>query len=399
MFYYYKNNKCFKKSTILQEVIFDFVIVMEDPNVDLPIFLNKKCCQLGTDFIYIPFNEASRIPQHISSFKKLYEFIRTRLTFNVINSKLKNIKKDICFHAITNVMGMPNRGPIIQTKNKQKYFKEHITNFDIHFGNCKSPSWTHTLNPHFKPVSGTNVSIGPNIDLKLGVPGQYRNKNIVADSIWMKNYLIDKFDINENQISIIPIYVTEDFYNTKLEQNEQFTLGAVGYYQNNDIKNISSLIPLCKQFPDIRFELLSSRNKNKFPSQFQNIPNLHFYNIPHEEVVSRMKTWHGYIGMSKRERGPAVLQELKVLGVPTICPLHTGYKEFGPLLGVNVQPLKSHSTYDINKYILAINTLRNNYDYYSNLALVEKERFWKEEKSVEIVSRKWEQFFEKCLGE
>jgi hypothetical protein len=112
-----------------------------------------------------------------------------------------------------------------------------------------------------------------------------------------------------------------------------------------------------------------------------------------------MKTWHGYIGLSKRERGPAALQELKVLGIPTICPLHTGYKEFNPLIGLNIDPYKSHNESDINQYVNAINSLQNNFDYYFELAQIEKERFWREEKSSQKISKLWETFFTFCLGE
>jgi hypothetical protein len=106
----------------------------------------------------------------------------------------------------------------------------------------------------------------------------------------MKDYLIEKYNIEESKIFVIPIYVDDIFYNTKINQNKKFTIGVIGYYRNDDIKNIDSLLKICPKFPDINFEMLSSRNKSKFPKKIQKLPNLHFYNVPHENIIDRMKT-------------------------------------------------------------------------------------------------------------
>lgn len=191
----------------------------------------------------------------------------------------------------------------------------------------------------------------------------------------MKDYISEKYTIDKNLISVIPIYVSEEFYTTIPEQQENFTVGIVGYYQDDDIKNFSSLPQICKAFPNVRFEVLSSRNKEQFPQFLRSISNLHFLNVPHEHVHEYMKYWDCYLGLSKRERGPAVIQELRVLGIPTICANHTGYKEFKSMIPLDIEPFKQHSDNDISLFVDAIKDIKINSDSYRKKALEDKEQF------------------------
>jgi hypothetical protein len=107
----------------------------------------------------------------------------------------------------------------------------------------------------------------------------------------MKQYLIENFNINEKNIRVIPVFVSKDFYNTDPDNlnNDKFKIGLIGYYQNNDIKNLESLINICNSFQDIEFELLSSRNKNMFPRAIQNLKNLKFLNVEHDSIPNTVK--------------------------------------------------------------------------------------------------------------
>jgi hypothetical protein len=203
----------------------------------------------------------------------------------------------------------------------------------------------------------------------------------------MKDYFINNFGINEKQLSVIPIYVTEDFYETEVCSDRNI-VGIVGYPRYDDVKNMLSLILLCKRFPHLKFELLSSRSKNQFPTELQHINNLQFLNVPHYDTVNIMKKWGMYIGLSKRERGPAVLQELKVLGIPTICPNHTGYREFNPFIGLDIKPFEKHTSKDLDLYSDAIEYVYRNHEQCINKTQEDRIKFWNEEKSTKIVSKK-----------
>ena len=75
------------------------------------------------------------------------------------------------------------------------------------------------------------------------------------------------------------------------------------------------------------------------------------------------------------ERGPAVIQELKVLGIPTICANHTGYKEFKPTIALDIEQLKAHSDSDISLFVDAIKDINTHNTKYREAALKEKEIF------------------------
>lgn len=386
-----------------------FVTMQHDKNIGILFnkLKRKDIIFINHRFICVSSDNIKRIRNYrFKTFKELSTFLKKFCTYtDVENSsvELNEINEDlkiINFFGITNTLGMPNRGPIIQTNFKKKYFKRDIKAYNIVFNSdIQYYDWAHILNPTVINKQGTNISIGPNIFLKKDLPVWCRDKHVVADSEWMKSHLIEKYDINSNLIDVIPVYVAEEFYTTMPEQRDEFTVGVVGYYQDNDIKNFSSLPKICSHFPDIRFEIMSSRNKNQFPDFLQNIPNLHFLNIPHENIHEYMKYWDCYLGLSKRERGPAVVQELRVVGIPTICANHTGYKEFKPLIPLDIMPFEQHSNGDIDLYIDSIKDVIINNSKYRKLALEDKEDFWNKEKSTMMVSKKWEDFFKKCLGE
>lgn len=393
------------------------VIITKDnndvDNVDQVYYLIRQNNRLFIDdrFVFMRSSDFVRLyrlkfqsyDEFITYIKQFHEYtwIKNNI-YNVENGKYisdsQSNKKSINFYAITNTLGMPNRGPIIQTENKIYYFKRDIQKFNIGVQNKFSFSnWNHVLNPDCNRLSVPNVSVGPNIDLKNMGNHWWRDKFLVADSHWMKNYLINKFNILESLISVIPIYVTEEFYETEVESNKN-VVGLVGYPRHDDIKNMNSLVIICKRFPNLNFEMLSSRDKSHFSHDIRSIPNLTFYNVPHSQTVDIMKKWGMYIGLSKRERGPAALQELKVLGIPTICPNHTGYSEFNPLISLDIKPFKNHSASDLDMISDAIKLVLNNHYLYLQKAQIERDVFWANEKSTKVVSKKWEDFFVKCIG-
>jgi len=386
------------------------LICIENYHYSIPVLFNKLRKQdmvfCSDNYILMRRAEIDRMKAcKFTSFAEMKKFIKRFFTCTCEENNIEEIKdidnklKTINFFGITNILGMPNRGPIIQTEFKKFYFKRDIQKFNILFNSTiRSADWTHVLNPGTHVKDHVNVSIGPNIFLKQDPPYWCKGKRVVVDSEWMKEHISTKYKIDTSLISIIPVYVSEDFYNTIPERKEQFTIGIVGYYQDDDIKNFTSLVKICSFLPNIRFEVLSSRNKDQFPNFLRHIPNLHFLNVPHNKVHECMKYWDGYIGMSKRERGPAVIQELRVLGIPTICSNHTGYKEFSPMIPLDIEPFKSHSDSDISLIVDAIKDLQQNIESYRERALKEKKEFWEKEKSTKIVSKKWENFFSHCMG-
>lgn len=362
------------------------------------VFVNDK-------YVLIRYVELERMRAcKFKSFKELVSFVTRFYTCSGQENEVEDIEKidnklkTINFFGITNTLGMPNRGPIIQTEFKKKYFSRDIKSFNIIWNSNLRTDWIHILNPGVNKREQLNVSIGPNIFLNQDLPYWCKNKYVVADSEWMKEHISDLYRIDRNKISVVPIYVSEEFYNTNPEKREHFTVGVVGYYQDNDVKNFTSLVKICSALPNVRFEVLSSRNKEQFPNFLRYIPNLHFLNVPHDKVHEYMMYWDCYLGMSKRERGPAVIQELRVLGIPTICANHTGYKEFKPLIPLDIQPFKQHSDGDISLFVDAIKDVKINNDRYREMALEDKKFFWATEKSTKNVSKKWENFFKKCMG-
>ena len=392
---------CFNDKRVSSFIVTEHNNNIED--IELLYFSVKKpnLIYYDSQFLFIKSKDFEKFFKlKFDSYKEFINYIKKYQEFTWAKNEInvESDKKYINFYGITNTLGMPNRGPIIQTQNKIYYFNRDIKRFKIGIENkYEFHQWSHILNPDCKKLNDKKVSVGPNIVMFGNRNDWWKHLNIVTDSLWMKEYFINNFGINEKQLSVIPIYVAEDFYEAEAMPQKNI-IGIVGYPRHDDIKNMNSLITLCKRFPKMKFELMSSRSKSQFSNELQNIKNLKFYNVPHEDTVNIMKRWGMYLGLSKRERGPAVLQELKVLGIPTICPCHTGYKEFNPFIGLDIKPFEKHSSKDLDLYSDAINYVYTNHELCINKTQEDRIKFWNNEKSTKIVSKKWENFFRKCLG-
>ncbi|MFW6014975.1 MAG: hypothetical protein ACOCRK_00895 [bacterium] len=79
--------------------------------------------------------------------------------------------------------------------------------------------------------------------------------------------------------------------------------------------------------------------------------------------------------MSKRERGPATLQEARCLGVPTITPDHTGYSEFNNCISLPIKPYREHTKKDKDMIVEGIKHCFDNYDYYLKKCASDKHIF------------------------
>lgn len=291
-----------------------------------------------------------------------------------------------------------NKGPYIQSINKMKYFKRDIDSIKFLFENyTKKAHWNHYLFPNEIPPNTHNYSYGPNIFLTKKLHEKHKNKYIVADSEFMKEYLIEHFNLPENNIYIIPVYISSKFFEIKLQRNKEFIIGLTGYYQNNDIKNFSSLPYIANALSSYRFEILSSRSPKTFPREIRELENAHFLNVRNDMVPEIMKKWSIYLSMSKRERGPAATQEAKVTGIPIITPDHTGYREFNNCILLPIKPYKEHTNMDKDLIISAIQHCFENYEKYSSQCLHESRIFWEKEKNPLIISKKWENFFLDCI--
>jgi hypothetical protein len=66
---------------------------------------------------------------------------------------------------------------------------------------------------------------------------------------------------------------------------------------------------------------------------------------------------------------------MKTIGIPTIAPNHTGYKEFNPLIKLDIKPFKKHDIEDFRKIYDSINDIKNNFNNYATRALKEKHIF------------------------
>lgn len=295
----------------------------------------------------------------------------------------------------TNLNG--SRGPRIQMSYRKHYFN-HINNPCIFFNSKKPKNWTHYTYLIWAKRHKRNklFSVGPNIDIRDTIPDFIFNKPIVADSFWFKNYLEVNYDI-VSDVWNIPVYVGEEFYYKEPNNKNDTIIGVVGYYEKNDIKNLLSLTRICNHFNNIKFQLFSSRDRKMFPNEIRGIENLDIINVKHEDIPEQMSKWSAYLGLSRRERGPATLQECKCIGIPTICPNHTGFREFNPTIKMNLEPFIKHSEQDKDYIIENINMFLDDKTYYMNKAEEEKHEFWKEEKHPSIITNKWEQFFNMCL--
>ena len=359
--------------------------------VDRPSLKNGNSAPSSSSTIKITKN-STILPTRNDKIKNIHEFIRYIYEYQKISTvdfnMRKNIKKDnvktskkknsnpvIDFYARDG--RYKDRGPFIQSAHKVNYFKKHIQTINFRFSrNNKSKNeWSHYLFPTEAPENIENYSIGPNIFLNKKLGEKHKQKNVVADSEFMKEYLIDTFDIPEPNISVIPVYVPEIFFNTTLQQNKIITVGLTGYCENSDIKNFSSLFYIASALPNVRFEILTSRLPKSFPSNLSQLKNVNFIKSANDKVPNIMKKWHIYLSMSKRERGPAATQEARTMGIPVITPNHTGYKEFNNCIQLPIEPYKEHSTEDKDLIISAIKHCFGDYDKYLKQCQEDKKYF------------------------
>ena len=95
------------------------------------VFVNDK-------YVLIRYVELERMRRcKFKSFKELVSFVTRFYTYSGQENEVEDIKKidnklkTINFFGITNTLGVPNRGPIIQTEFKKKYFSRDIKSFNI----------------------------------------------------------------------------------------------------------------------------------------------------------------------------------------------------------------------------------------------------------------------------
>ncbi|MFW6014976.1 MAG: hypothetical protein ACOCRK_00900 [bacterium] len=126
--------------------------------------------------------------------------------------------------------------------------------------------------------------------MKKPLEKRHKNKLFVADSRFLRDYLIDKFDIPIENIHIIPVYVSGKFYLTKKIETDKKIIGFSGYYrERDDIKNIKSLYYVAKKLPDVKFQMITSRKKQSFPTDIRNLNNLEFLTVNNNKVPDVMK--------------------------------------------------------------------------------------------------------------
>lgn len=345
---------------------------------------------------WIIFNRRDWIP--LTKNQNCIEYIFQNLrkdknNFGILETFKKDVPIKINFWSRKDSK-IKNRGPIIQSQNKIHYFNRDIKDIKFFWGRRDISSiWEHFLFDRDVPLGKKNYSIGPNIFIKKGILEKHKNRPIVADSEWFRDYMIDEWGINRDNISVIPIYVSNIFYNTFPKRKKKFTVGLTGYYYKKDIKNLESLPKICKALPDINFELLSSRGKNSFPFDWPNLKNLKHFSLQNNQIPLKMKEWGMYLSISKRERGPAALQEARVVGIPTMTPNHTGYSEFNPLFPLDIEPYKKLDKRDIDQIVSGIREVKKNWLKYSRRALEEKTIFWEKKKKPALISKKWRNFF------
>lgn len=288
------------------------------------------------------------------------------------------------------------RGPEIQMNYKKKYLPKWVL-----YDKKVIADWNHSLFINEKTNhSFKKYSVGPNLDFNYKkLKQKILNKFIVADSEWMKQKLIKDYDIPPLKIDVIPVYVGENFYKCEYEPNEEFTVGLIGYIDKNDTKNIKSLLKICTKTPEIQYQLLSSRKLKEFSKDILNLKNLKIIKAERNQIVNIMKKWNCFLGVSKCERGPASLQESKTIGIPSICPNHTGYSEFNPTIKLDIEPFKEYTNSDIELIINAIYDIKHNFDVHFKQEQENRKWFWHTEKKPEIITKKWLKFFDKCIGE
>jgi glycosyltransferase involved in cell wall biosynthesis len=364
--------------------IFDFSLFQE----------NKNSFRNAIEKLY---NEGIKKEVLIKNFESIKEYDWDVICKNILLPSFVNLlnKKSFTIFGPRLKLYDSLRCPEIQMSYKKKYLDKKYF-FD---DNNNITIWYHYLfvNDKVKYNHG-EYSIGPNIDFNTkNLNERIKDRYIVADSQWMKNLLINDHNIDSDKIDVIPVYVGEEFYKCKYERNEDFIIGLIGYIDHNDTKNLKSLLKICKKTPEIKYQLLSSRNKKELKI-LDSLTNLDIIKADRKNIINVMKKWSIFLGLSKSERGPASLQECKTIGIPTICPDHTGYSEFNSTIKMDIEPFKDHSDKDIDLIIDNIFHVKENLDYYIEQEQENRKWFWHTEKKPYFITKKWDNFFDKCLG-
>lgn len=306
-------------------------------------------------------------------------------------------------------------GPFIQTRYKEYYFASEATSLPIDIGICdgRSPfgeeawqecAWHHFLFPSDCIESirtQRNFSIGPNIPL-APIFGPARPKFeravlaerwIVADSEWNKSALLQCFpELDTSRIAVIPIYVGDHFRIVRMQPRTEFVVGCVGYPDDkSEIKNLDAVLTLARRRRDWVFEFIV--NRSEVPDSFTELPNVRLHlNVANHHVPEIMKHWSCYLGISKRERGPATIQEANTMGCPTVCANHTGYACFHPLVPLDLPPFEPLSPTHIRYVEDVLADVAANRDSYLERAAYNREAFWLTQTS-ERITRLWKQLF------
>ena len=306
-------------------------------------------------------------------------------------------------------------GPHIQSRYKQLYFASQALELPVDItiqdgredrtlDNFDRYDWNHFLFPSdcIEEIrSRSNFSIGPNIPLApiFGPARPHFERSvlagrwIVADSEWNKSALLECFpELNPDRIVVIPVYVGNQFRTVRMKPRDDFTVGCVGYPDDKSaIKNLDAILTLARHHPEWRFELVV--NRDEAPAEYFALPNLTVYlNVDNAGIPEIMKFWSCYLGIAKRERGPATIQEANTMGCPTVCADHTGYACFRPLIPLQLPPFVDLDDSHLRLIEDTLAHVAANRDAILARAEHARETFWQNHTS-EKTTRQWKRFF------
>jgi len=323
------------------------------------------------------------------------------------NIKLNIVKRDV-------QDARPNRGPRIQARNKIRYFPKFFgrVNIDARFTPKdlhKKPDWTHwgiCSKLGRARLEAPRTSFGPGITgspkLIISKPryarDTFKGKFIVADSFYARNAMFEIYNMTPKRVFVIPVIIAEEFYYATPQQTDIFTVGMVGYCEDfGRVKNIKHLPTIAKRFPNWRFELCVNRSKDDVFTSLKECSNIviHSGTLANLDMPKIYSKWSCYLGISKMERGPAVLSECKAVGIPTLCSNHTGYKEFKPLIPMDIKPFRDLTASNVDLVCDGLKYIHDNQDVLRGISLTQKERFWST-RNPKIIVRLWKEFFYEC---
>ena len=177
---------------------------------------------------------------------------------------------------------------------------------------------------------------------------------------------------------------------------DTFTIGCVGYSNDKfNIKNLDVIADLANRRPTWNFELII--NRDNFPESFQDASNIRVHTqISNEKIPKIMARWSCYLGLSKRERGPATIQEANALGCPTVCANHTGYACFQPLVPLDLPPFVDLSRAHIWHIEETLVKIEKNRSFYLDQANQRRKNYWSTQ-TPENTTHKWKSFLLNCL--